>query len=407
MPCLRHARLRPTRPAVTRCSGPLVLARIIEPTSKLDSLRVLAEAGVDAPSYATLKRRLPPTPKPSWRRGLRRRARGTRRWGRRRWCSTTCPRSTSRPIKVTGSASRVLQGTPAGTADHHRAAYRRLRVPADGRGVRGQQGRDRDDAADVQRVHGRPPAHRCHRRRGRRDDLGGQPAPRSRPQGCRSSSATGSRHVPYVIEDGAARSGGRIPDGHMFPSRGRRGRTSRRRDQVIYYQYRADRARRTLRGIDEQVAKAEKAVAGKRRSSATGSSPYRRRRESSTANSSQGPRRWPGSRATSPTSPNPTPEFVIGAYHQLWHIEKSFRMSKHDLRARPIYHHNANHRRTPDHRVRRTRRHPTTSRARTGGRSRFVAPPAATAPSRSAPAGDPHRRRPTPDDLRDALAVIT
>jgi transposase len=27
------------------------------------------------------------------------------------------------------------------------------------------------------------------------------------------------------------------------------------------------------------------------------------------------------------------------AYHQLWSIEKSFRMSKHDLRARPIYHH--------------------------------------------------------------------
>jgi transposase len=30
---------------------------------------------------------------------------------------------------------------------------------------------------------------------------------------------------------------------------------------------------------------------------------------------------------------------VIGAYHQLWHIEKAFRMSKHDLQARPIYHH--------------------------------------------------------------------
>ena len=30
---------------------------------------------------------------------------------------------------------------------------------------------------------------------------------------------------------------------------------------------------------------------------------------------------------------------MIGAYHQLWHIEKSFRMSKHDLQARPIYHH--------------------------------------------------------------------
>jgi hypothetical protein len=30
---------------------------------------------------------------------------------------------------------------------------------------------------------------------------------------------------------------------------------------------------------------------------------------------------------------------VIGTYHQLWRIEKSFRMSKHDQRARPIYHH--------------------------------------------------------------------
>jgi len=36
---------------------------------------------------------------------------------------------------------------------------------------------------------------------------------------------------------------------------------------------------------------------------------------------------------------NPTPEFVIGSYHRLFAIEKSFRMSKHDLRARPIYHH--------------------------------------------------------------------
>lgn len=36
----------------------LVLARIIEPTSKLDSLRVLAEAGMQPPSYRTVKRRL-------------------------------------------------------------------------------------------------------------------------------------------------------------------------------------------------------------------------------------------------------------------------------------------------------------------------------------------------------------
>jgi transposase len=33
-----------------------------------------------------------------------------------------------------------------------------------------------------------------------------------------------------------------------------------------------------------------------------------------------------------------TPEFVIGSYHELWNIEKSFRMSKSDLQARPVYH---------------------------------------------------------------------
>ncbi len=36
---------------------------------------------------------------------------------------------------------------------------------------------------------------------------------------------------------------------------------------------------------------------------------------------------------------NATTKFVISSYHKLWHIEKSFRMSKHDLQARPIYHH--------------------------------------------------------------------
>lgn len=31
-------------------------------------------------------------------------------------------------------------------------------------------------------------------------------------------------------------------------------------------------------------------------------------------------------------------DFIIGAYHQLWCIEKAFRMLKHDLQTRPIYH---------------------------------------------------------------------
>jgi hypothetical protein len=48
----------------------LVLARVIEPVSKLDSLRVLEEAGVAPVSYATLKRRLPVYAGSSWRQRL-------------------------------------------------------------------------------------------------------------------------------------------------------------------------------------------------------------------------------------------------------------------------------------------------------------------------------------------------
>ena len=45
----------------------LVLARIIEPTSKVDSLRVLDETGVGGPSYPMLNRRLPRYAKPRFR----------------------------------------------------------------------------------------------------------------------------------------------------------------------------------------------------------------------------------------------------------------------------------------------------------------------------------------------------
>ena len=48
----------------------LVLARIIEPVSKLDSLRVLDEAGVTPASYRTLKRRLPVYAQEEWRQRL-------------------------------------------------------------------------------------------------------------------------------------------------------------------------------------------------------------------------------------------------------------------------------------------------------------------------------------------------
>ncbi|GFG89415.1 hypothetical protein MBOU_14570 [Mycobacterium bourgelatii] len=110
-------------------------------------------------------------------------------------------------------------------------------------------------------------------------------------------------------------------------------------DRVIHYQFRHDRARRTLRGIDEQVAKAERAVEGK--------APVKRNRYIHLAGATKTVDRaletktralagWKGYTTNLTTQ---TATFVIDAYHQLWHIEKAFRMSKHDLQARPIYHH--------------------------------------------------------------------
>lgn len=71
-------------------------------------------------------------------------------------------------------------------------------------------------------------------------------------------------HIPYVIDEWRQQDpDADIPDGLTLTQPWPAGPNSTRRDQVIYYQYKTDRARRALRGIDEQIAKAERAVAGK------------------------------------------------------------------------------------------------------------------------------------------------
>jgi hypothetical protein len=50
----------------------LVLARAVEPTSKLEAIRVLEEIGIVAPSYPTINRRLPLYATDEWRQRLAR-----------------------------------------------------------------------------------------------------------------------------------------------------------------------------------------------------------------------------------------------------------------------------------------------------------------------------------------------
>jgi hypothetical protein len=69
--------------------------------------------------------------------------------------------------------------------------------------------------------------------------------------------------VPYVIDAWRrAHPGQDIPDGHVFTQPWPAAASDKRKDHTFFYAYSADRARRTIRGIDQQITKAEKAVAG-------------------------------------------------------------------------------------------------------------------------------------------------
>ncbi len=188
------------------------------------------------------------------------------------------------------------------------------------------------------------------------------------------------------------------PDGLVLTQPWPAGSTDKRRDQVVHYQYRADRARRSLRGIDTQIAKAEPAVAGKtpvkrnRFVTLTGADKAVNRTLEAKARALAG---WKGY-STNLTDQNA--EFVIGAYHRLFEIERSFRMSKHDLAARPIYHHK---RESIEAHLTIVFAALAVSRLienRTGWSVRRFVRTARPIPHRPHPRGrpDPHRRGPTP-----------
>jgi hypothetical protein len=75
--------------------------------------------------------------------------------------------------------------------------------------------------------------------------------PRSRTPGCGSSSGPGSPRFPnQVAEWRRKQTEEPIGDGQIFTQPWVMGTKTDPRRRTIFYQYRADRARRTLRGID-------------------------------------------------------------------------------------------------------------------------------------------------------------
>ena len=108
-------------------------------------------------------------------------------------------------------------------------------------------------------------------------------------------------------------------------------------DRVVYYQFRHDRPAEHCAASTNKSPKPNGPQVTPQ-SSATGSSNSPARLRPSTASWRPKTVPWPVLRDTPPTSPRrrlvPHPRLPPAV-----RIDKSFRMSKHDLQARPIYHH--------------------------------------------------------------------
>ena len=321
----------------------LVLARIIEPTSKIDAERVLVETGVAAASYRTVKRRLPVIAKPAVRQAL----------------SAACAAHAE-----LGPASLVLFDvstlyfeTDAGDGFREAGFSKERRLEpqitlgllTDATGfpltVAAFEGNKAETATMLPVINAFKTAHRL------RDvtvvaDAGMiSEANQVALQAAELSYILGARipFLPDVVREWRDKHPDeQIPDGLVLTQPWPATSSEKARgipDRVVYYQFRVDRARRTLRGIDEQVAKAQRAV--------DGHAPVKRNRYIQLSGATKSVNRqleaktralagWKGYTTNLTTV---GADFVIDAYHQLWRIEKAFRMSKHDLQARPIYHH--------------------------------------------------------------------
>jgi Transposase DDE domain len=323
----------------------LVAARIIEPASKLDSLRVLEEAGVAPASYPTVNRRLRVYAKDAWRQQISAACAAHARLG---------PASL-----VLFDVSTLYFETDEGDGFRESGFSKERRLEpqitiglltgADGFPlmVSAFEGNKAETKTMLPVIESFMTAHDLPDVTVVADAGMVSESNQKQIEAAGLSFILGARipFVPYLVAQWRRDHPGQdIADGQVFPQPWPAGPNGGRRDQVIYYQYKADRARRTLRGIDEQVKRAEQAVAGKipvkrnRFVQLSGGTRTVNRDLETKARELAGLKGYVTNLRACPDGTPVTPEFVIGAYHQLFQIEKAFRMAKSDLQARPIYH---------------------------------------------------------------------
>jgi len=318
----------------------LVTARMIEPTSKQDAARVLAEAGVRALSYRTVKRRLRGYAKPEWRDRLS----GA--------CAATAQLGPSALILYDVTTLWFETDTGDGFREPGFSKERRLDpqitvglltdvtgMPLMIDAFEGNRAETKTIIPLVQRF---VSAHGIAGVTVVADAGMMSEANLAEIEDAGWSFVIGGKlpEVPYVIKQW------RQDNPDLEPANGTTltqpvimGPKADQRRRTTIYQYKTDRARRSVHGIQQQVAKAEQAVAGQ--------AAIKRNRFVTLTGGTRTVNRdlEAKARALAGWKPYVTnivdadPAWVIGAYHHLWRIEHAFRMSKHDLRARPVYHH--------------------------------------------------------------------
>jgi hypothetical protein len=146
--------------------------------------------------------------------------------------------------------------------------------------------------------------------------------------------------TPYEIAEYIASPKAVLKDSQVFESSIsiNTNKKTRRAKRRVIYQYREKRNQLDLRNIEKTVARAKSMVDGK--------AAFKRNRFLKVSGSKREinrelvdeAKRKAGIKGYVTDLDIPAVE-VISAYHQLFQVERSFRMSKSDLKARPIFHH--------------------------------------------------------------------
>jgi len=153
----------------------------------------------------------------------------------------------------------------------------------------------------------------------------------------------GSRLVkaPYDLADHFARHGNYFTDGQVLESAREMGTGKNARQRRVIYQWKFKRQKHDDRTINLMIAKAEKIAAGTtalrkaRFLKITGAT---KELDQATIDRARQLAGLKGYVTNLPVEQMPG-QAAIDAYHDLWQVERSFRMTKSDLRARPVFHH--------------------------------------------------------------------